>query len=111
MLNKSMLTQSFLEITEEGFEVELDKKKSWMEFEKVKEFVKPEEAQEWFMMKNISWGGVPFVDLILLNALNSYVEFKLHSLGTIIKEFCFTRQTILMREEFSYFGQKLNVDL
>ena len=93
------LNQNIFDIIEEDFRLQLDKRASWLE--------KPN-AGEPHLYKFTSpsgyVGGIPFVELILTNCIMQYLEHSLLKQSTMCKEFCLTRQNILIRNRFTYYG-------
>lgn len=49
-------------------------------------------------------GGLPMVELLLVNCIMSYIEHSLLSFGSLIGELCLQRRTVLMRNQLIYGG-------
>ncbi len=60
-----------------------------------KEEIGANEKKSKFKFINNQTGGIPFIELILINSIMHYLENQILSTGQISKDFCFGRNILI----------------
>lgn len=82
--------QHLLEIIDTDIHFQADVKKIHFETQKKNNL-------DFEKVANPCFGGLPFVELIMVNCIMSYLEHRIMEYGTLSKENCIARETLLQR--------------